>query len=215
MKRVRLGKGCHLLPTIAGLLADKENWCQILSSKDYHFPGTFSSQLGFCEDVTSLPNYAESQPDFLFYDIQLGKGRIRSKRTIELDIGGKKEKVCYMFAPCKGVKYCGSHSKGCEYVTSTRESRPCSVHPEEELINSHELAPCPVEFVYVHPEDKSDNRRWLAGIVRGDHSEQSNLHNHLLHSSKHIPHRVRDDLAKAAVENPHLKTRDLALGELL
>ena len=203
-----MGKGCYALPYIARLLSDVENWFPIRSSKDYHFPGVFETKslqrLGYCENITMLTNYTEKKQDFLYYDIQLGKEKGMSKRTIELEVAGKKEAIVYRIAPCKGVKYCGRHSQGCDYVTSTRENRQ---HPDEKLVPSQELAHCPVEFVYVRPQDDSDNRRWIGGIVRGDNSTECNLRTHKLHSSKHIPCRVKEDIAHAAISNPHLKTR--------
>ena len=150
----------------------------------------------------------------MYYDIQLGKEKGRSKQAIELEVDGKKEMLMYMIAPCKGVKYCGRHSSGCDYVTSTRECRQCPKHPEEKLISSQDLSPCPVEFVYVHPQDEDDNRRWLSGIIRGKSSiGDCNLHTHKLHASKHIPCRVKEDVTQAAVQNSHLKPRDLAHSE--
>ena len=51
----------------------------------------------------------------------------------------------YRIVPCGGVTMCSA--VGCSYVTSTREHRHCSSHPDSLLVSSGE---CPVEFVYVY-----------------------------------------------------------------
>ena len=220
-QRNRQGKGCHALPTISQLLSDKRNWFLIKSSQDYHFPGVFTSsfpqRLGYCDDITSLPNHtSSSNPDFIYYDIQLGKDKARARRQIELEVNGTNENLIYMITPCRGVKYCGAHEDGCRYVMSTQAKQPCIDHPDFPLVNSHDIEHCPVEFVYIRPADKSDNRRWLTGIIRGTSNDSSNLHNHNIHASVQIVFsRVKHEYASVSVKNPHLKTRDVALGKAI
>ena len=88
----RKGKGAHTLTIAKKLLSDRTNWYNIESSDDYNFPGIFakpfSQRLGYCEDVSKLPNYEPSDPHFLYSDIQIGKGKARPKRIIEVKIVG-------------------------------------------------------------------------------------------------------------------------------
>ena len=211
----RNGKGCQVLPKVRRLLSSQRNWYSIRDPSDYYFPGVFKHEypqrLGFCYDITNLSQYTSSDPHFLFHDIQLGKDKMRSKRRIKVDIDGLEEEVFYLIAPCKGVKYCGAHETGCDYVTSTRESRPCENHPQLPLIRSE---PCSVEFVYIWPINEKDPRRWLTGIRRGDEAEDNNLHSHQLHCASKIPMRVQNDIKEAVAKNPHLKPDDLVVGEL-
>jgi hypothetical protein len=75
----RRGKGSYALTTLKKLIANKENWFLITNSDGYNFPGVFDEpyprRLGYCEDITQLPNYEETDPHFMFSDIQLGKGK--------------------------------------------------------------------------------------------------------------------------------------------
>ena len=82
-------------------------------------------------------------------------------RLIEAEIGDNKERVYYRCAPCQGVKMCPE--KGCNYIAPIREKRGCKNHTQQKLIRSEG---CPVEMVYIYPENfKTDNRRWIGGIA--------------------------------------------------
>ena len=209
----RKGKGAHALTIAKELLSDRTNWYNIESSDDYNFPGIFAKpfpqRLGYCEDVSKLPNYEPSDPHFLYSDIQIGKGKARPKRIIEVKIDGKYEKVYYRFAPCGGVKRCAMYTDGCSYVVPTNEIKVCNQHPDSKLVRSGE---CPVEFFYVWPEDAEDKRRWLTGLVRTGSMHESDLHNHPHHKEKKIPVKVDTDIRRAVIENPHLKTSDVLTG---
>jgi len=56
----RKGKGSHALTIAQKLLSDKSNWFDIKSSDDYNFPGVFTTpfpqRLGYCKDISKLPN---------------------------------------------------------------------------------------------------------------------------------------------------------------
>jgi len=95
----RKGKGMNALGVAKELISDRANWYDIKSSDDYNFPGIFTQpypkRLGYCEDISKLPNYEASNPHFLFSDIQIGKGKARPKRLIEVNVNGKSEKVNY------------------------------------------------------------------------------------------------------------------------
>lgn len=98
-KSTRRGAGSQALPVIKELLSKSENWFTISSCQDYHFPDVFRepapARLGYCSDITQLPNYEESDSDFIFSDIQLGKGKARNHRTVSLNVNGTVESVIY------------------------------------------------------------------------------------------------------------------------
>ena len=211
--KVRKGRGNHILNVAKQLISDKENWFPIKESNDYNFPGVFDSpfpqRLGYCEDVTKLPNYERSDPHFLYSDIQIGKGKARPKRMIQMNIDGADENVYYRFAPCGRVKRCSMHSEGCSYVVSTSTHKLCSQHPEAVLEHTSD---CPVDFFYIWPVDENDNRRWLTGITRCGDLQASDLHNHPHHKESKIPVKVDTDIRRAVLENPHLKSSDFMTG---
>ena len=57
-------------------------------------------------DITQLPSYETSNPDFIFTDIQLGKGKARNQREIVMNIDSQEEAVLNCIMPCDGVKLC-------------------------------------------------------------------------------------------------------------
>ena len=60
-------------------MQSKENWYPVQRPEDYHFPGVFlhnhSKRMGYSEDITVLPNCVATDPDFMYKDIQIGKGK--------------------------------------------------------------------------------------------------------------------------------------------
>ena len=212
-KSTRKGAGSQALPVIKGLMCTSTKWFTISTSNDYHFPGVFQSpspaRMGYCPDLTQLTGYEESDPDFLFSDIQLGKGKARNVREVALNVDGKEEKVLYRIVPCGGVKLCPLYGDQCNYVVSTRECRRCPAHATEDLVRS---SPCPVEFVYIRPAENSDCRRWLTGIVRSNELTSQNLHNHPIHRELKITAKIDADIRRAIVDNPQLKTQDIITG---
>ena len=72
---------------------------------------------------------------------------------------------------------------------------------------------CPVEFVYIHPKEVSDNRRWISGIVHCQKSPCDNLHNHPLHSASKISQCVRQRISDAVAANTTLTTSDITRGQ--
>ena len=208
----RKGMGSQAITSIRNLMTTSENWFPITSNKDYHFPGVFEhlppKRMGYCSDITMLPNYEKSDPDFMYTDIQLGKGKARNQREVTLNVDGANDDIIYRIVPCGGVKVCSD--KSCSYVVSTRETKPCPDHPNKKLERS---GYCPVEFVYLKPKDPSDSRRWLTGLIRGPQSDAQNLHNHALHGDLKIPGKVDADIRRAIISNPQLKTKDIVIGK--
>ena len=188
-------------------------WFTITTSKDYHFPGVFQTpppaRMGYCPDIRQLPGYEESDPDFIFSDIQLGKGKARNVREARMNIDGEEETVFYRIVPCSGVKLCPRFGEECNYVVSTRELRRCPSHSDVDLIRT---STCPVEFIYIRPMEDSDYRRWLTGIVRSNELDSQNLHNHPIHGELKITAKIDADIRRAIVDNPQLKTRDIITG---
>ena len=157
IKSTRESKGTHPFPTVKKLMQSKENWYPIQRPEDYHFRGVFShdhpKQIGYYEDITIIPNYVATDPDFMYKDIQIGKGKAQGNQTIELDVAGRKERMMYKIVPCNGVKVCPA--EGCDHMVPTWEIKPCPQHKGQPLTRS---AGCPVEFIYIQPEEEADNR---------------------------------------------------------
>ena len=106
----RNGRGCRAKPIISALISDPEQWFEIQNSSDYQFPGVFSTEypqrLGYCPDVTKLGLYTASNPEFMYYDIQFGKGKPRNPQRMSVTIAdtGDTLEVTYRITPCAGVK---------------------------------------------------------------------------------------------------------------
>ena len=209
-KRTREGKGSHTLTVVRRCLSDSENWLIPETKKDYHFPGVFSTkrpqQLYYINNVTTLEQSCDDL-HFMWKDIQLSKGQLNKPRLISADIAGKMEEVYYRSAPCLGVKRCPR--EGCNHVVPIRDKRRCPAHDME----LQKTTGCPVEFVYIHPKESSDNRRWMGGLVRCQKGPCDNLHNHSLHSANKISQCVRQKISDAVSSNPTLTTFDIVQGK--
>ena len=87
----------------------------------------------------------------------------------------------------------------------------CSDHPNVSLIY---VTDCDVEFVYIKPENPTNNQRWIGGLLRQYRVEPSkNFHSHKSISSHRIPQKVRSDIAKAVEANTSLTASQLACGQ--
>jgi len=146
-KGKRTGKGSHILPIIRKCLKNSENW-------------KASKTTSFCIYVlihairtctSSLISQCLSKVQTAFTISEMTYGFLRTSRTrIERSkwrVVGKKDNVYYRTAPCIGVKTCTV--SGCTYIAPIHEKRPCP-HHKNKLVRSEG---CPVEFVYVYPED--------------------------------------------------------------
>ena len=209
-KKKRLGKGSNILTIVRKLLTQCENWLKVEDKKSYHFPGVLPKpmlqQLYYIEDISCLQQSCED-PHFVWKDIQLSKGQLNRDRLITVDVGGKKLEVFYRSAPCSGVKYCPH--EGCTHLVPIKEKRACP-HHNTELQKTHD---CPVEFVYIHPKDSSDGRRWFGGIVRSQKAPTENLHNHKVHGSTKIAQCVKEKINDAIIANPALTPSEIACGK--
>ena len=72
---------------------------------------------------------------------------------------------------------------------------------------------CPVEFVYIRPKAKDDNRRWIAGLVRCQKGSTDNLNNHPLHGATKIADCIKSKITEAVHINPSLTASDIAQGK--
>lgn len=87
----------------------------------------------------------------------------------------------------------------------------CSDHPGAPLIR---VTDCDVEFVYIRPENSTDNRRWIGGLLRQHQVEPTrNFHSHKVMATHRIPQKVRKDIAAAVEANPSLTASQLACGQ--
>ena len=91
-----------MVTTIRNLMCDSRNWFEIADESDYHFPGVLKTphpkRLGYCADISTLPQYDSHNPHFLFTDIQLGKGKSRNPQRVSMTVDGKDETVWYRIA---------------------------------------------------------------------------------------------------------------------
>ncbi len=120
---------------------------------------------------------------------------------------------------------------GCNVCHSAyaRKNR-CKRHPEQALKSSATLnsTPCPVEYCHVWPTKKEDKRYWLychkaTAPTAYDNTAALSLHNHplpitvaggeLAQAKELRPStRVRENILRAARENPNLTARGLSQG---
>ena len=187
----------------------EENWKNLKedNKEQYQYPGWHDSRLSnilyYTSDVTKLPHYSDSDPHFLWSDIQLGKSST-SKNKLDMDIGDKPEKLCYWMSQCKGVKKC----QKCDHIVpSSSRKNNCKEHPNAQLVK---VQNCPVEFVYIFPVDLSNKRRWIGGIIRSqDVPADTNLHNHPVKRclSHKLPSMVTADITRTLEDNPFLTTQ--------
>ena len=91
-KPTRKSKGMNLLPLLRRLLSSQTNWYQMTNESDHQFPGYFSleypKRTGYCQDITTLPCFTSADENFLFSDIQLGKGKPRSTHKVTFEVDG-------------------------------------------------------------------------------------------------------------------------------
>ena len=180
LKRNRDGKGSHVLTIVRKCLNESENWLRTETKKEYRFPGVYPSkcqqQLFYVSDISALEQTCEDS-HFIWKDIQLSKGQLNKPRLITVCISGVDKEVYYQSAPCLGVKKCPSFA--CGYVVAIRDKGRCPIHK----LDLEKTTGCPVEFIYIHPKDNSDGRRWFGGMVRCQKGPSENAHNHPLHSA--------------------------------
>ena len=96
-------------------------------------------------DCTKLPQ-STTNSHFLWDDIQLSKSGWNKDRQVDVLLSGKREKLMYRIASCKGVKLCPVEA--CEYVAPISAQRSCSVHSNYKPIKSNDKERRPLQFAY-------------------------------------------------------------------
>ena len=140
-------------------------------------------QLYYVPTIRGLEQHCEDR-HFIWKDLQLSKGQLNKDRLITAIISGKTKQVYYRSAACLGVKYCPH--EGCTHVVPIRDKQGCPKH-QSDLQKSFA---CPVEFVYIHPKDTTDNRRWIVWRYCSLR-QRSNCHNHKIHAASKIAECVK------------------------
>ena len=134
------------------MLANGENWIELTDSNTerYQYPGWHDSCIGnilyYSDDITKLPHYNDSDPHFVWSDIQLSKAST-SKIKLEVTIRGKTESLLYWISDCKGVKRCHD----CDHVVHfliKKNNSYCKEHPTAKLVREVHM-----EFVHVYPSN--------------------------------------------------------------
>ena len=95
------------------------------------------------------------------------------------------------------------------YVVPIQDKRGCPKHQSD----VQKSFACPVEFVYIHPKDTTDNRRWFGGIVRCDKEVTENYHNHKIHAASKIAECVKSRISDALSANPALTPSEVVCGK--
>ena len=108
-----------------------------------------------------------------------------------------------------GIKQCSKDD--CSYVAAISQCHACPDHTEAELVVNKD---CPVEFLYVWPEDPEDTRRWLSEIARVGHMKSKNLHNYLINGPTKVPSKVVQDIQSAVKLDLSLKIHDIITGTM-
>ena len=93
-KKLRLGKGSHLLTTVRCLLKDSSTWVEIHESKSEKMQFMY-----FTPDYSKPPQYCPENPHFLWEDNQLSKGKLNKNRLTEVTVDGEKLKLHYRLHP--------------------------------------------------------------------------------------------------------------------
>ena len=182
------------MTNIRNLMSCSDFWFIVKDEDDYHFPGVFKTphpqKIGYC----LIPRYDAHNPHFLFTEIQLGKGKACNAQKVTMEFNGASETLWYRVVPCGGIKLCSAAT--CTYIASTRQTKSCTQHPKEKLMCSNEkLGECPVEFIYIWPENEDDKRRWITGITReASNDTNMNLHYHPNHAAFKIPSQIDTDI---------------------
>lgn len=110
-------------------------------------------------------------------------------------------------SPCSGVKLCPTPE--CSHVVPIREKRNCPIHNTV----LKKTTCCPVDFVYLYPQDSLDRRRWFGGLVRCQKESTKNLHNHKVHSASKIAQCIKEKINDAVSNNPALTCTDISCGK--
>ena len=213
------------MPLIEQLLSSADNWYEIVSTRQYQYPGVFTDQeesevipscmgskqaqprMGHVSDLCKLPHFSGQNHHLLYEENQLSKGHYNDN-VRKVNIDGRNREVHVRYAVCKGVMKCSVAS--CKF-TGSKTAKKCPIHPSTKLVSSGN---CPVYVVYIYPNDCTENERWITGITKDGlfNSSTSNLHNHPLPKPSKIPAIVHDTVKQVVQCNPGITPSQLNLG---
>lgn len=207
--RKRNGRGKHYLPVIKTLLLNREAWEEIENEEAYALPGfTNLPKVLYCSDWEHLP-LASTSASFIVKDCQLSLGPTHAT-VREIDIDGKLTKVSIRRGQCEGVKVCAEEGCNRQYIVSrSQKMNRCPEHGKKK-IGLKESGPCPVNVVYVTPENIADKQRWIVTL-----SLDGSGHNHGKPSPHTIPTSVREDIKAAVIADPSKTAADLQKGNFI
>ena len=114
-------------------------------------------------------------------------------------------------APCGGVKKCPE--AGCSYVCAVKDHPKCPTHGYTLNLSTADSGRCPVIFVYLHPTQENDYRRWIAGLVNHQKEPVCNLHSHKINPLSHISSLAASLIHDSQQKNPILTAHDLSIGK--
>ena len=114
-------------------------------------------------------------------------------------------------APCGGVKKCPE--AGCSYVCAVNDRPKCPTHGYSLKLSTANSGRCPVTFVYLHPTQENDYRRWIAGLVNYQKEPVCNLHSHEINPPSRISSLAASLTHDSQQKNPTLTAHDLSIGK--
>jgi len=87
-------------------------------------------------------------------------------------------------APCGGLKKCPK--SGYSYVCAVKNHPKCPTLGHTLKLPADNPSQCPVAFVYLHPTQENDYRRWIAGLVNYQKEPLCNLQTHEINPPSRI-----------------------------
>ena len=196
-------------------MKDSSTWLHISTKQEYQFPGVLkdvtNQYMLHSTDVRQLPQATPDNPHFMWSDIQIAKGKMNIDRKIKVTIDGIEEELFYRMAPCGGVKKCPE--SGCSYVCAVKDHPKCPTHGHTLKLPADNPTRCPVTFVYLHPTQENDYRRWIAGLVNHQKEPLCNLHTHEINPPSRISSLAASLIHDSQQRDPTLTARDLSIGK--
>ncbi len=106
------------------------------------------------------------------------------------------------------VKYCeGTNGAPCLFaVFNRRQENRCINHKNARLIKQT----CDSFFIYIHPKDRTDNRRWL-GLLSTSNGRAGHCHN--LQIPSKVPIKLKQDICEELRKDPTKTAKELQQGD--
>ena len=122
----KIGKGSwtRIIDTVKELMKNSSAWSHISTKQEHQFPGLLndvtSQHMLHILDMRKLPQVTPDNPRFMWFDIQISKGKVNIDWKIKVKNDRKEEELLYRMAPCGGVKKC--QEPECSYVCAVKVS---------------------------------------------------------------------------------------------